>query len=275
MLATDLARVWSASGYEVFGYSHALLDVTQRSQVQDALTQVKPDIVINTPGIGVDACEVEPEKAFLLHTWAPETVARQCQSIGAAFVYISTCGLFEDEIKFHSEYDPVALKTKYARSKFLGEQRAAQACERTFVIRPGWLFGGYPSHPRNFVYQRFLEAQKSRVLRSAGDKFGCPTFTGELAAKILDVVETEESGLYHITNSGSASRYEYVKCIVEAFGLDVEVEPVDSSSFLRAAPVPNCEMLENLNLKFLGLDPLEPWQHAVERYVNTLLPISV
>ena len=215
-LASDLARVWSASGFEVVGYSHAQLDITQRSQVQDALTQVKPDIVINTPAIGVDICELEPEKAFLLHTWASETVARQCQSVGAALVYISTCGLFEDEIKFYSEYDPVALKTRCARSKFMGEQRAAQACDRTFVIRPGWLFGGNPSHSRNFVYQRFLETQKSSVLRSAGDKFGCPTFTGELTAKILEVVETEESGLYHVTNSGSASRYEYVQCIVEA-----------------------------------------------------------
>ena len=275
MLATDLARVWAASGYQVVGLSHAQLDVTQHSQVQNALRQVKPDVVVNTSGIGVDTCEVDPEQGYLLHTWAAQALARQCQRIGAAYVYISTCGLFGDEIKFYSEYDAVCLKTQYARSKFMGEQQAVQACERSFIIRPGWLFGGSPSHPRNFVYQRFLEAQKSPVLRSADDKFGCPTFTEELAAKILEVVESEECGLYHMTNSGCASRYEYVKCIVEAFGLSAEVEPVDSSSFPRAAPVPDCEMLENLNLKFLGLAPLEPWQDAVARYVGTLTAASI
>jgi len=143
------------------------------------------------------------------------------------------------------------------------------------VIRPGWLFGGTPSHQRNFVYQRYLEAKRSSVIRSANDKFGSPTHTESLAEKLLEIVESEEYGLYHVTNSGSASRYEYVKCIVETFGLKTTVEPVDSSSFPRTAPVPNCEMLENLNLKFLGLEPLGPWQEAVNKYVAMLKRFGV
>ncbi len=270
MLATDLAGVAGDRGYEVIGLSHAELDVTQPGQVRQALEQVRPAIVVNTPGIGVDTCEVEPEKGYRLHTWATGAVARHCQRIGATFVCISTCGLFGDETKFYSEYDPVQLKTLYARSKYLGEVAASQACDRTFVIRPGWLFGGAPEHRRNFVYQRFLEARREPVLRSANDKFGCPTSTEELAGKILEIVETKEYGLYHVTNQGSASRYDYVKCIVEAFGLGTPVEPIDSSSFPRPAPVPDCEMLENLNMKFLGLEPLVPWQEAIRRYVHTL-----
>ena len=270
MLATDLARVWAASGWEVIGLSHEQLDVTRHQQVREALEQARPDIVINTPGIGVDTCEVEPEKGYLLHSWAVERVARHCDRIGAAFVSISTCGLFGDEVKFYSEYDPVCLKTQYARSKFEGEQRAFQACSRSFIIRPGWLFGGTPSHQRNFVYQRFLEAKNSPVVRSADDKFGSPTFTGDVASKLLEIVETGEYGLYHLSNSGRTSRYDYVKCIVDAFGLSTEVEPVDSSLFPRVAPIPDCELLANLNLEFLGLAPMAPWQEALGRYVATL-----
>ena len=270
MLATDMARVWTGSGYQAVGLSHAQLDVTSASQVSEALEQTRPDIVVYTPGLGVDTCEQEPEKGYRLHTWAPAQMARRCESLGATFVYISTCGLFGDEVRFYSEYEPVQTKTQYARSKFLGEQASTQACQRTFVIRPGWLFGGTPSHQRNFVFQRFLEAKKESVIRSAGDKFGSPTSTEELAAKILEIVDTREYGLYHVTNTGRASRYEYVKCIVEAFGLDTTVEAVDSSSFLRAAPVPDCELLDNLNIKFLGLEPLAPWQDAIERYVRSL-----
>ena len=270
MLATDLARVAEGAGYEVVGLSHADLDVTDAAGVQQALNQVRPDVVVNTPGIAVDTCEEHPEEGYRVHAWAAGRLARECQRMGADFVYLSTCGLFGDDVKFYSEYDPVQLKTKYARSKYLGEQVALQACQRTFVVRPGWLFGGTPAHPRNFVYQRFLEAQRSKVLRSVGDKFGSPTYTGDLAAKILELVETEQHGLYHVTSEGGASRYEYVKCIVEAFGLDTPVESVDSSAFPRSAPVPDCEMLENLNLRFLGLEALGPWQEAIQRYVAAL-----
>ena len=72
-------------------------------------------------------------------------------------------------MKLYSEYDPVQLKTQYARSKFLGEQAAVDGCQKTFIIRPGWLFGGTPEHRRNFVYQRYLEALREPVLRSAAD----------------------------------------------------------------------------------------------------------
>ena len=270
MLATDLARVWAAAGYQIIALSRSQVDVTQSSQVREALEQVRPEIVVNTPGIGVDTCELEPEKGYRLHSWAAGVVARECQSTNAIVVYISTCGLFGDEVRFNSEYDPVQLKTQYARSKLLGEQATAQASDRAFIIRPGWLFGGTPSHQRNFVYQRFLEAQKTPVLQSANDKFGTPTYTMHLAAKLLEIVESEAYGLYHVTNQGCASRYDYVKCIVEAFGLSASVEPVDSSEFPRGAPVPNCELLENLNLRFLGLEALGPWQEAIETFVAQL-----
>ena len=270
MFATDLAKVAATAGFQVTGLSHAQLDVTQINQVRQALEQFKPDVVAYTPGISVDICEAQPEDGYLIHTWGAGSVARQCQRIGAAMVYISTCGLFGDEVKFYSEYDAVELKTSYALSKYHGERAAMEGCERTFVIRPGWLFGGTPEHKRNFVCQRFAEAQREPVLRSATDKFGNPTYTVELAKKLLELMETDEYGLYHVTNQGKASRYEYVKCIIEAFGLSNPVEPVDSSAYPRVAPVPDCEMLANLNLKFLGLEPMSYWEEAIHRYVTTL-----
>jgi dTDP-4-dehydrorhamnose reductase len=270
MLASDLTRVWSAARHEVIGLSHADLDIADPGQVRSAMERVAPDLLVNTPGIGVDTCELEPEKGFQIHTWGGANVARECERTGASLVYISTCGVFGDEVKYYSEYDPVVLKTQYARSKFMGEEAAMAACPRTFVIRPGWLFGGSPHHQRNFVYQRYQEAQQNPVLRSANDKFGSPTATSELAEKIMDLVATEAYGLYHIANVGRASRYDYVKAIVKAFGLDTTVEPVDSSAYPRPAPVPDCESLDNVNLGFLGLPPMSDWHEAVQRYVAEL-----
>ena len=270
MLATDISKIATDAGYHVIGLSHSELDVTRAQSVGEVLKRVRPDFVINTPGIGVDACEVEPEQGYRLHSWAAQVMAQECQRIGAVCVYISTCGLFGDEVKFYSEYDPVCLKTHYAKSKYLGEQATVQTCDKSIIIRPGWLFGGDTAHARNFVYQRYLEARKEPVIRSAADKIGTPTFTQDLADKVLEIMRSEQFGLYHVTNSGRASRFEYVKCIVEAFGLETTVEPVDSSAFPRTAPVPDCELLENLNIKFAGLSPLRSWQDAIHNYVATL-----
>jgi len=270
MLAYDLARVWSKAGYEVAGLSHAELDVTQASQVREVVDGLKPDIVFLTPGTGVDACEENPAVGFRLHTWSAELMAQACEQVGAQMVYISTCGLFGDTVRENSEYDPVELKTQYARSKFLGEQATQLYCSKSFVIRPGWLFGGTPEHNRNFVYQRYVEARQKPLLQSANDKIGCPTNTGDMADKILELVESQQYGLYNVASSGMASRYEYVKQIVDAFGLDNTVEPVDSSAYARSAPVPDCEVLSGLNLQFLGLAPMPPWQEAIQRYVAHL-----
>lgn len=270
MLATDISKTWSTAGYKVIGLSHKQLDIIDPEAVRIAVDQFKPDIVINTPGISVDACEAEPEVGYKIHAWAAQNIATQCQRVGAECVYISTCGLFGDNTKFYSEYDPVELKTKYATSKYYGEQLSALKCQKLFVIRPGWLYGGEISHSRNFVQQRYLEARNSTSMVSATDKFGSPTYTVDLAEKLLEIVQAEQHGLYHITNSGEASRYEYVKFIIDCFGMDTVVEPVDSSFFQRTAPVPDCEMLDNLNIKFLGLNPMPSWQDAIERYVWVL-----
>ena len=275
MLATDCAQVAAAAGYRVVGYSHHQLDITDIAQMRQCLETERPAVVLNTPGLLVDYCEQHPEEGSRLHAWAPQQMAHVCERLGAVFIYISTCGLFGDEVKLWSEDDAVVLKTQYARSKYLGEQAVLAACSRALVIRPGWLFGGLPSHRKNFVYQRYLEAQETRVLRSVNDKYGSPTYTEDLALKLLELLETETYGTYHVTNAGGGSRYEYVKCIVEAFGLKTVVEPVDSSNFPRSAPVPACEQLENRNLRFAGLQLLGSWQEAIHRYVAHQLKVGV
>lgn len=270
MFATDFVRVAQEEGYTVVALGHQELDVTNASQVQKIFEALHPDFVVHAVGLAVDFCQQNPEEAHRVHVWGTGLVARHCQRVGAALVNLSTCGLFGDEVRFYSEVDPPVLKTEYARSKFLAEQEAATHCERTFNVRPGWLYGGGVTHKKNFVWQRYLEAKANSVLKSAGDKFGCPTNTEDLSRKILELVQTGEYGLYHITNSGGASRFDYVQSVVKAFGLTNIVEKVDSSFYQRPSPVPNSEMLQNDRLQFLGLECLPPWEEAIERYVLTV-----
>jgi len=270
MLATDLARAAEARGHAVSAPAHGDLDVTRPAEVRAAVEGLRPDVVVQAVGLAVDFCQERRDEAMRVHAWGTACVARECERTGAAFVSVSTCGLFGDDVRFYDEYDRPLLKTEYARSKHEGERLALDLCRRAFVVRPGWLFGGTPGHARNFVVRRWEEARRVPVVRSAGDKFGSPTFTEDLAARVLDLLDTGAYGLYHVSNAGGGSRYEYVRHIVEAFGLPTPVEKVDSSQYPRFAPVPACEMLENLNTRFLGLPSLPPWQEAIERYIGRL-----
>ncbi|HMH50638.1 MAG TPA: NAD(P)-dependent oxidoreductase [Candidatus Acidoferrum sp.] len=270
MLATDLHCVAEARGHAVTAPTRDALDVTVPGDVRAAFEAFAPDAVVQAVGLAVDFCEEQPEEALRVHAWGTACVARECERRGAAFVSLSSCGLFGDDVRFYDEYDAPVLKTQYARSKHEGERAALASCRRAYVVRPGWLFGGTSAHPRNFVARRWDEAHRVPVLRSAGDKFGSPTFTEDLAARILDLLDTDAYGLYHVTNAGGGSRYDYVRHIVDTFGLPNPVEKVDSSHHPRSAPVPACEMLENLNTRFLGLAPLPPWQDAIERHVRQL-----
>lgn len=270
MLATDLQRVAEARGHAVSAPTRDELDVTDAVAIGAAMESLRPDAVIQAVGLAVDFCEEHREEALRVHAWGSACVARECERAGAAFVSLSSCGLFGDEVRFYDEYEAPILKTQYARSKHEGERLAFASCRRVYVVRPGWLFGGTPAHDRNFVARRWDEAHRVAVLRSAGDKFGSPTFTEDLAVRILDLLDTGAYGVYHVSNAGGGSRYDYVRHIIDSFGLPNHVEKADSSHHPRSAPVPACEMLENLNTKFLGLPPLPPWQEAIERYIHRL-----
>jgi dTDP-4-dehydrorhamnose reductase len=272
MLATDVRAALLATGrWRATAPSRLDLDITDAVAVAQHIVAVKPDVVINTAVLHVDPCERSPEEAFRVNAWGVRNLAIACEAIDAVLVQISTCGLFGDEVRPYNEYDPVVLKTVYARSKHAGERYAAELCSRTLVLRLGWLFGGSPAHSRNFVAARIREAQAAEgALRSASDKHGSPTFTGDVADRLIALVEMGAVGLFHLANSGAASRVEYVRRILTSAGLSTAVEDVDSGHFPRVAPVPDCEVLTSLNLGYAGLTPLPPWTEAIDRYVRSI-----
>lgn len=271
MLATELESFYARKGANVIAPTHQQLDITDWAVTSKAIADSHPHYVFHTAAMHVDACEDDPESAFKANAWATANLGRACTKLGARFIYISSCGFFGDEIRYYSEYEPVVLKTVYAHSKYQGEVLALKECSMTFAIRPGWLFGGSIKHKKNFVYQRYLEALKEPVIGSAGDKHGTPTYTADLVNKIDEILETDQPGLYHVTNGGGCTRAEYVRKIVESCGLETKVEPVDSSRFPRKANVPDCELLDNWNLKYLGLSVLLPWEEAIERFVRLMM----
>ncbi len=270
MLSTDFIKTAAAeSGIEVSGMNRDQMDICDAASVRKAFHEIKPDWVLHAAALtDVDYCEENPEKAFRVNAEGTRNVAIQGESMGAVIVYISTCGLFGDEIKAYVETDPVELKTKYAQSKYAGEKTVIDKCSKYYIIRPGWLFGGLPHHQNNFVYQRYLEARNKSSINSVVNRYGSPTYTKHLSGKILQLLKSNYFGLYHITNSGHASSYEYVRKIIETWKLPTEVIPVDSNMFPRKAPVPDCEMLKNQRLQQKEFELLPHWHEAIEEYIS-------
>jgi dTDP-4-dehydrorhamnose reductase len=271
MLATDMAQyLQGEAGFDVVAPAREKLDVTRSDQVREALAAHRPQFVIHTPVCHVEDSEGDPEQAFQVNAWSAGILARECQKMGIEMVHISTCGVFGDEVRPYNEYDPVVLKTVYARSKYAGEQLVRDHCSRHYILRLGWLFGGRPQHQRNFVAARYREALQKPVMVGAGDKFGSPTYTKDVATLLPALLESGQHGLYHVANQGGCSRAEYVQGIVKEFGLSTKIEPVDSSYFPRRADVPDCEVLASFNLTFAGLPALQPWEEGLARYVHVL-----
>ena len=270
MLATDLSEFFNERSFEVIAVDVDKLDITKREQVAAFFDAERPDLVINTPCCHVEPSEDSPETAYAVNAWGPKLIAEQCQRTGAVMIQISSCGLFGDVVKAYHEYDPVVLKTCYARSKYEGENYVRQTCEKHYIIRMGWLYGGQSHHQRNFIVARFKEATKTSLLRSAGDKHGSPTYTMDVGKAILDLLPTGQYGLYHVANQGGCSRAGYVRAIIKAFGLNIPVEDVDSSHFPRKANVPDCEILTSYNLRYASVPLLPLWEEALERYVGLI-----
>lgn len=272
MLACDLKDYFiKHNTIDVICLDKQKLDITNSQNVREAFLAYRPDVVIHTAALtDVDYCEVHKEIAYKVNIEGTKNIAVNSGMINAKLVYISSCGLFGDDIKEYSEDDQVVLKTEYSKSKYLGEAEVSENCGKYLIIRPGWLYGGNITQKKNFVYKRYIEALNNPTIKCANDKYGCPTYTVHLAQKLSQLIDSGVNGLFHVTNSGYSTRYQYVKKIIDCFELKNDVIGVDSKNFVRNAPVPDCEILKNGRLISDGLDLLPHWSDALEEFISVL-----
>jgi len=275
MLGSDLCRVLEGYGHEVAAYARERLDVRELKQARELISLERPRCVIHAAAFtNVDESERNPDTAYAANTLGAWNVALACAQFDATLVYVSSCGIFDGQKETpYTEFDEPRPLTHYHRSKYLGEQLVARHSARHFIVRPGWLYGGSLTHRRNFVEARRREALTKPEIVSAKDKFGSPTYTVDFARQIMELIETEAYGTYHVANLGFGSRFDYVREIIKHLGLPNEVKPVGSDHFQRAAPVPDSEALEDCCLRLRGILRMRPWQEALEDYVkNRFLP---
>jgi dTDP-4-dehydrorhamnose reductase len=248
------------------------LDITDAQAVAQALVDNPVDLIINCAALtNVDACETQRELAYAVNAEGPRNLARAAQVTGATLVQISTDYVFAgNDPTPRVETDPGNPQSVYGASKLLGEQYVAQECERHFIVRTAWLYGSVGT---NFVKTILRLARENGAIKVVDDQFGSPTSANDLAYVLLKLALTQDFGIYHCTNNGSCSWFEFASAIVDGAGIPCKKSPCTTAEFPRPAHRPAFSVLDNAHLRATIGDPMRPWQDALAPYLaKGLLP---
>ncbi|HWS87082.1 MAG TPA: dTDP-4-dehydrorhamnose reductase [Pyrinomonadaceae bacterium] len=268
MVGRLLAGHCRALGDEVEAFDHAGLDITDERAVRETFARLKPDAAINCAAwTEVDACELDPQRAFLVNSQGVESLATASRLARACFVTVSTDYVFDGrrENYFYTQRDDPHPLSAYGASKLEGERRAQAASARTVVVRSGWIFG---PGGRNFLATALERARRGERLRAISDSYGTPTYAVDLAARLRELAELDLPGVFHVVNSGAGASYEgFARAAAEAAGAaGAEVEGVPADSLKRPAPRPRNSRLRCLLSEAIGLAPLRDWREALAEF---------
>jgi dTDP-4-dehydrorhamnose reductase len=272
MLAGAFKDVLAMRGQSCTAPGHAPLDVTDASQIQTLFKEVQPTLVLNCAAYTkVDLCEQHPQQAEQVNGRAVGLLAQACSQTGAWLVHFSTDYVFDGSKRqpWRVE-DPTEPINAYGRSKLLGETLLRQsALRRWMLVRTAWLYG---PHGPNFVQTILRAARSGRPLEVVADQVGSPTYTLDLAEATLSLLHADAAGLYHLTNAGQASWFEFAQAILRTQGLSVPVSPLSSDQWRGRQPqsavrpawsVLDCSAAERV----LGR-PMRPWIDALSAYAQ-------
>ena len=272
LLGTSCRTVFEQAGIEFSGLRRDVAWHMVRAHDGSELANV--DILVHAAAnTNVEQCELEPDACYRDNLLLTEGLATICANVGTPLVFISSTGVYgEGEETPYREYSEVRPTTHHHRAKWLGEQAVLAAARSNMVIRTGWLFGGAFENPKNFVARRLDEAAKASAERvtlfSNSDQRGCPTYSGDVAHRLIVLIRGGYKGVFNVVNEGNASRMEYVRAILESVGSDVSVEPTSAAAFNRRAKVSTNEMALNWRAGELGLPVMPHWRASLNRYLR-------
>lgn len=270
LLGRHMTKPLTASGWQVQAFTHAELDITDRDAVCRAVEQVRPALVVNCVATAdVDRCEREPDWAYAVNEHGARHLAEAACTVDAEIVHVSTDYVFDGaKAGFYTQEDEPHPLSVYAQSKLAGERAVSAVCERAYIVRTSWLFGigGKNFGSRVIEYARTLPQVKGVV-----DQTSIPTYAPDLARRIEEIVALKTYGLYHGTNSGPASWFDFAERALELAGIrDVRIEPVRRADLNQAAPRPNNTAMRCLLSERIGLAPLRHWREALADFVREL-----
>ncbi len=259
MLGQDLCPALEDEGYEVIETGRKEFDIIDKAGVNEYLQAVMPDIVIHCAAYtAVDKAEEETGQAMLVNAEGTVNIAEFCGKNNITMIYISTDYVFDGEKKEpYKPDDKTNPLNTYGLSKLKGEEAVQKYCPKFYIARTSWLYG---HHGKNFVETIISKAQEGQHLKVVDDQIGCPTWTADLSAGIVELLR-KPYGIYHLCGGGETSWYGFAKEILKLSGIETPIEPCRTEDFPRAAKRAHYSVMDNGKI-------LRNWKAALKEYIE-------
>ena len=248
------------------------LDITDTEEVNRVISGLEPDVVIHCAAwTAVDMAEDDNKVELVrnVNAHGTENIAKACRNIDAKMIYISTDYVFDGQgtkpwSPDCNDYKPLNV---YGQTKLEGELAVSSILDKYFIVRIAWVFG---LNGKNFIKTMINVGKSHDTVRVVNDQIGTPTYTLDLSRLLVDMIETEKYGYYHVTNEGGyISWYDFTKEIYKQYGLNTKVIPVTTEEYgLSKAKRPFNSRLDKSKLIENGFKPLPTWQDALRRYLE-------
>lgn len=272
MLGIDVNIVLKGAGFQIKNYNSINLDITDAKMTMSALSRFTPDYIINCAAYtNVDLAEKEEEKADAVNHLGAKNLAETALALNARMIHLSTDYVFDGTKGTpYLEDDEVNPINVYGISKLNGENAVKNSGASHIILRTSWLYG---KNGKNFVNTMLKLADRQKTIEVVNDQQGSPTYTKDVAYAIYKIITKDnlKNGVYHLTDSGSASWYEFALEIMNVFKrTKCEILPVSADKVNRPAKRPACGMLDNSKIrKDYGIESRH-WKSALKKYCNDI-----
>jgi len=269
-LGQDLLR--ALRQYDVYALTRTDFEVTDHARVREKLLEIRPDVVLNTTAYHrVDDCETHADLAYDVNALAVLNLVRVANDLDAVLLHISTDYVFDGRARQpYTEYSEPFPLSVYGNSKLAGEILVRTMAKKYFLIRTCGLYGvaGSQGKGGNFVQTMLTKAKRGETIRVVHDQVVTPTYTADLADQIAQILPTRQFGLFHMTNEGSCTWYEFARAIFELSKIQADLSPTSSDVYKTPAIRPKYSVLENARLKELRLNRMRHWRDALAAYLQ-------
>lgn len=287
-LGQELAQTLPSLGH-VMRLNRQSLDIIQSEAIYRVVTDAQPDVIVNAAAYtAVDQAESEPDLAYQVNALAPGTIAKAAQKVGALLVHISTDYVFDGKAnRPYRETDQPNPSGVYGMTKLAGEQAIQQNCDRYIILRTAWVYGTYGTG--NFVKTMLKLAAQQEQLNVVDDQIGTPTWAHDTAQATTALIDHWQSvpasisgqEVYHFTNSGVASWYDFAIAIIEAaqeLGFPVQVQqinPIPTEAYPTLAKRPPFSALNHRKIQTILGAPPPHWRHSLRRMLHQYREIKL
>lgn len=268
-LGHDVMNELAKRNMEAVGVDIDEMNITDREQVKQVITEAAPDAVIHCAAYtAVDAAEDNIDICRRVNADGTENIATVCEALDIKMMYISTDYVFngqgERPWEPDDEREPLNV---YGQTKYEGELAVEQHVKKFFTVRIAWVFG---VNGKNFIKTMLNLGKTHDHITVVDDQTGSPTYTYDLARLLVDMIQTDQYGRYHATNEGICTWYEFACEIFKQAGMDVKVTPVTSDEYPAKAKRPSNSRMKKEKLAENGFEPLPTWQDALKRYLEVI-----